>query len=508
MTHSFHYLIRKVGIAIPNNLPNPLIKNVTCDSRQVKKGALFLGVPGENVDGGNFWLEAFSVGAVAALIGSSAAKLNPPKPDDPVVVIDEIVGELVGELLSVFWGEPSQKLSLIGVTGTNGKTTTTHLIEYLSSTLGKRSALFGTLVKRWPNYEEIASHTTDSPEILQRSLSEVAKAHVEIVAMEVSSHSLSQYRISGCRFAGLVFTNLTQDHLDYHGSMQKYFEAKSRLFTSNYYDNEVVKPVINIDDEWGRLLVSQLEGRCWKCSLENNVIKNEEVELHISDLEITPRGMQGRLYTPIGNGVFISPLIGRFNLMNLLQAVGVLIQQEIPLQALLDAVLDFPGVPGRMEKITINKVDDFSDTPTVIVDYAHTPDALKNALIEIRPFCSGKITCVFGCGGDRDRTKRPKMGAIAAQFADCIIITSDNPRNETPLSIIQDILNGIPNGIDVSVEVDRAKAIQLAISSASSTDLILLAGKGHENYQIIGNTKKAFDDREYARRALSMKSRS
>ena len=508
MIYSFHSLIRKVGLPIPEGLPNPVIKSATCDSRKVQKGTLFLGVQGENFDGGDFWLQAFSSGAVAAVIGSSAAKAQPPNPNDAVLVLNENLGRWIGEFLAVFWDNPSSNCSLIGVTGTNGKTTTTHLIEYITSSLGKQSALFGTLVNRWPRYEETATHTTGSSDVLQEKLSKAVKAGAQIVAMEVSSHALAQYRIAGCRFSGLIFTNLTQDHLDYHGSMEEYFKVKASLFADAYYSNKSIRPVINIDNEWGMLLVKQLEGRCWKCSLDDKIIDTQNVELCIRHLEITTRGIKGHLYTPLGDGVFISPLIGRFNVMNLLQSVGVLVQQDLPLQKILDAVIDFPGVPGRMEEISLNKVDYEKQTPTVIVDYAHTPDALKNALLGVRPFSTGKVICVFGCGGDRDRSKRSKMGAIAAEFADWIIITSDNPRNESPMRIIQDILEGIPNEVNASIEVDRSKAIELAISSATPFDLVLLAGKGHENYQIIGNQKRAFDDRDYARNALRKKGRN
>tara|TARA_Y100001968_G_scaffold232944_1_gene215791 strand:- start:11659 stop:13185 length:1527 start_codon:yes stop_codon:yes gene_type:complete len=505
MEHSFHYLIRAVGLPLSESLPNPLIKSVTCDSRKVKKGSLFLGIPGENYDGGNFWQEAFSLGAVAAVIGSTAAKLYPPNTDDAIVIIDENVEKWFGELLSVFWGNPSSDLCLIGVTGTNGKTTTTHLIEYLSSALGKQTALLGTLVNRWPMHEEVATHTTSSPEVLQETLSKVVKENVQIAAMEVSSHSLSQYRVAGCRFTGLVFTNLTQDHLDYHGSMEEYFEAKKLLFKQNYYKNLDMNPIVNVDNKWGALLAKQLDDRCWKCSLDNQVIETENVELYIKHIELISEGIKGHLYSPAGNGVFVSSLIGRFNLMNLLQAIGVLVQQKLPLQKILDAVRDFPGVPGRMERITFSKVGDIQQMPTVVVDYAHTPDALRQVLVGIRPFCSGKIICVFGCGGDRDRSKRAKMGSIVSELADLIIVTSDNPRNENPINIINDILKGIPDEIDVRVEVDRSKAIDFAISLASPVDLVLLAGKGHENYQIIGDEKKIFDDRDYARNALEIK---
>tara|TARA_Y100001968_G_C19326422_1_gene701990 strand:- start:146 stop:1234 length:1089 start_codon:yes stop_codon:yes gene_type:complete len=354
-------------------------------------------------------------------------------------------------------------------------------------------------------HEEISTHTTASQDVLQETLSKVVEASVQIAAMEVSSHSLAQYRVAGCHFAGLIFTNLTQDHLDYHGSMNEYFETKTRLFKQHYFKNDHVFPLVNIDNKWGNLLVKQLNGRCWRCSLDKDIIETHNVELYITNIEMTSLGFKGHLYTPAGDGLFVSPLIGHFNLMNLLQSVGVLIQQQLPLQNILKEIPNFPGVPGRMEKISFKSCANSVNTPTVIVDYAHTPDALKNALTGIRPFCLGKLVCVFGCGGDRDRSKRSKMGAIAAELADRIIVTSDNPRNEDPMRIINDILNGIPTGVTCNVEVHRSEAIELAISYTSSSDVVLLAGKGHEPYQIIGNQKKTFDDRKYARNALRVK---
>ncbi len=505
MTWKLHSLMQEVGLEIPEGFSNPLIESVSCDSRQVKRGTLFLGIPGETVDGGLFWPQAFESGAVAAVIGVGAATLNPPAPHDAVIILEEPVAQWIGELLSVFWNRPSSKLCLIGVTGTNGKTTTTHLIEYLSKSVGNSSALFGTLVNRWPSHEETSINTTDGVDVIQEKLSSAVNAGVQLAAMEVSSHSLVQYRVAGCRFAGAIFTNLSQDHLDYHDSMEEYFKAKASLFNEPYFDSNDSRAVVNIDNKWGALLADQLHDRCWKCSLNDDYSNSEKPELYVSKLQITSNGVSGLLNTPVGMGCFRSPLVGNFNLMNLVQAVGCLIQQGIPLQEILDVAIDFPGVPGRMEKVALTNVDNISNMPLVIVDYAHTPDALKNVLLELRPFVRGKIICVFGCGGDRDRGKRAQMGAIASQMADCVIITSDNPRNEHPMKIIKDIMSGIPNSKKTIIEADRHDAIHLAVSSASTSDLVLIAGKGHENYQIIGNQKKFFDDRDSAQKALKAK---
>ena len=307
----------------------------------------------------------------------------------------------------------------------------------------------------------------------------------------MSSHALDQQRVAGCRFAGAVFTNLTQDHLDYHPSMQAYFEAKALLFAEPLLAGGAV---VNADDPWGAQLAARLGASCWRSSLED-----PSAELFIAELQLGAAGVRGVLRTPAGEGPFHSPLVGRFNLMNLLQAVGALVQQGVPLPRLLEGLASFGGVPGRMERVVVG---DGQGSPAVLVDYAHTPDGLENALAACRPFTSGRLVCVFGCGGDRDRSKRPQMGAIAARLADQVVVTSDNPRTEDPLQILADVVAGIPPGGSTQVEADRAAAIAAAIATAAPGDLVLIAGKGHEDYQILGTTKVHFDDREEAEKAL------
>ena len=316
--------------------------------------------------------------------------------------------------------------------------------------------------------------------------------------MEVSSHALDQQRISGCRFAGAIFTNLTQDHLDYHPSMEEYFEAKAKLFEAPLLGPDA-RAVVNVDDPWGARLAERLGERCWRASLESN----SAAELRMEGLQMGPQGVSGTLITPLGQGAFASPLLGKFNLMNLLEAVGVLLQQGLPLAAMLEALGSFKGVPGRMERVQVARVECCdSGLPAVLVDYAHTPDGLESALTACRPFVQGELICVFGCGGDRDRTKRPQMAAIAARLADQVLVTSDNPRTEDPEQILKDVVAGIPEGTPLRVDVDRAQAIAEAIAKAQPQDLVLIAGKGHEDYQILGTTKVHFDDREEAEKAL------
>ncbi len=502
MRKTLHSLLQEVGLEIPRGLVNPEIKAISCDSRIVPNGSLFLGLPGEMVDGGIFWAKALSAGALAAVIGSKAAAEIPPGSQDPVVVVSDSVAAWIGKIAAAFWEDPSSQMDLIGVTGTNGKTTTSYLIEFLGNSVGLPSALFGTLVDRWPGYSTVATHTTGFADSLQARLASALKCGARLAAMEVSSHALVQQRVVGCRFSGAVFTNLSQDHLDYHSSMDEYFEAKALLFKSPYLEHGCKSVVINIDDPWGLKLSKRLDGKCWRSSLSESIIKSGEAELSITELEMTSQGIQGLLKTPLGEGRFSTPLIGRFNLMNLLQAVGVLNQHGLPLNQLLEAITDFPGVPGRMERVRIDDDALFNQLPTVLVDYAHTPDGLENALKALKPFTSGDLICVFGCGGDRDRGKRPRMGAIASKYSDRVVITSDNPRNEDPQIIIEQVISGIPSSESIDVELERAHAIELAISQASKNDVVLVAGKGHEDYQIFGDLKVHFDDREEVRRAL------
>ncbi len=501
MPKPLHSLLKSVGIVIPEGFPNPIIDNVTCDSRVASKGSLFLGLQGENFDGGRFWPQALSEGAVAALISEDAAKSNPPSANDPVVILSSSIDKWAGKLASSFWDNPSQSMILIGVTGTNGKTTTSYLIEHLSKFVGRSTALFGTLVNRWPLHSEIASNTTNFADTLQSKLASASLAGAELAVMEVSSHALAQSRVSGCNFAGAIFTNLSQDHLDYHITMEKYFEAKSLLFLPPFLEQGAPRSVVNIDDSWGARLAERLGKNCWRSSLANDAFESSKVELTMTDLQYTSKSIKGILHTPKGSGEFESYLIGSFNLMNLLQAVGVLVQQNFPLKEILNGISEFSGVPGRMERVVIPELEKYS-LPTVLIDYAHTPDGLKNALTAARSFSSRNLICLFGCGGDRDRSKRPLMGTIASELADHLVITSDNPRTEDPEEIIFDIIKGIPDKSVMNIEANRAKAIRVAINQAQEGDVILIAGKGHEDYQIIGDERINFNDFEEAKDSL------
>jgi UDP-N-acetylmuramoyl-L-alanyl-D-glutamate--2,6-diaminopimelate ligase len=466
------------------------VRGLTTNSHACQPGDVFIGMPGTRVDGGDFWPSAIASGAIGAIISQQAYDKNPPTTDVCVVSAANMT-KACAEAAGAFFSYPGQQLKLVGVTGTNGKTTTTHLIEYLLNKASKITALMGTLYTRYPGFSQTAAHTTPFAVELQHQLADAVNAGCEFGVMEVSSHALAQGRAMGCPFEVGVFSNLTQDHLDYHRDMEDYFAAKALLFHPDYLTG---RAIINADDEYGKRLIAGLDSeKVWSYSVSDST-----ADLWMSDLNYQPNGVSGMLHTPKGDTIFRSPLVGQFNLENLLAAVGTVLHLGLDLEFVTAAIPDFEGVPGRMERVQITPEQEIS----VIVDYAHTPDSLENLLKAARPFIAGKMICVFGCGGDRDRTKRPKMGGIAASLADVAVVTSDNPRTEDAEQILQDILAGIPENVKPTVICDRATAIRTAILSAQPGDGVLLAGKGHEDYQILGTEKIHFDDREHAREAL------
>jgi UDP-N-acetylmuramoyl-L-alanyl-D-glutamate--2,6-diaminopimelate ligase len=492
------------------------VKGLSTNSHACKSGDLFLGMPGTRVDGGDFWQSAIESGALAAIISTQAAEKTPPQPplakggleevpsplslgleEVPCVIAAADMAQVCGQIATAFYDNPASKLKLVGVTGTNGKTTTTHLIEFLLNQMQLPTAIFGTLYTRWPGFQQTALYTTPFAVDLQKQLAEAVVAGCKYGVMEVSSHALAQQRVLGCSFEVAVFTNLTQDHLDYHRDMEDYFEAKALLFGSDYLKN---RAVINIDDPYGQRIVETLKSDLvWSYS---TVLTT--ADLYAFDLQYQPNGVKGMLHTPKGETAFSLPLVGQFNLSNMLAAVGAVLGLGLDLSAIVEKLSQFSGVPGRMERVQISPDQDIS----VIVDYAHTPDSLENLLKASRPFIPGQMICVFGCGGDRDRTKRPIMGKIVAELADLTVVTSDNPRTENPDRILEDILAGIPAAVKPIVMCDRAAAIRTAIMDAKPGDGVLIAGKGHEDYQILGTEKVHFDDREQARDALKARMNS
>ena len=478
------------------------VMGLATNSHACQPGDLFIGMPGTRVDGGEFWSGAIAAGAIAALISPAAAEKAASRQQNSCLITYANMPRACAQIATAFYGNPGQKMSMVGVTGTNGKTTTTHLLEFLLNQT-QHTALFGTLYSRWAGHQQTAAHTTPFAPELQAQLSEAVDAGCQYAVMEVSSHALAQGRVWGCPFEVAVFTNLTQDHLDYHKDLDDYFEAKALLFSSDYLKGQAI---INQDDAYGRRLIDRLpRDRIWTYSLGNTPslgntasLGKTAADLWTSDLVYGAEGVQGTLHSPKGAVAFRSPLVGQFNLANLLAAVGAALYLGLDLEAIAQALPQFTGVPGRMEQVQTQPDQNIS----VIVDYAHTPDSLENMLRAARPFISGQMICVFGCGGDRDRTKRPLMGEIAARLSDWAIVTSDNPRTEDPERILQDIQVGISASANATVMGDRAEAIRLAILEAKPGDGVLIAGKGHEDYQILGTEKVHFDDREQAREAL------
>lgn len=470
------------------------IKRLCTNSQACQPGDVFMGMPGTRVDGGDFWPGAIAAGAIAALVSPAAYEHRSPVVHNPSALVIPFadMAEVCAQAAVRFYDAPGEAMQLVGVTGTNGKTTTTHLIEALLKQADRPTGLLGTLYARWPGHDAVALHTTPFAVDLQADLAAARDAGCQALVMEVSSHALHQKRVWGCPFEVAVFTNLTQDHLDYHETMAAYFEAKALLFSEDYLRG---RAIVNLDDPYGQQLLQRLGDKAWSYSVDNSA-----AALHTSALTYGANGVQGQLHTPQGTLPFTLPLVGQFNLSNMLAAVGAALHLGVSLEQVGACLPLFGGVPGRMERVVVQP----EQAVSVIVDYAHTPDSLHNALTAARPFVSGRLICVFGCGGDRDRTKRPQMGKIAYDLADLAIVTSDNPRTEDPQRILADILAGIPVELPAKqVVCDRAEAIRAAIAQAQPGDCVLIAGKGHEDYQILGTEKIHFDDREQAREALA-----
>ncbi|MBE3557149.1 MAG: UDP-N-acetylmuramoyl-L-alanyl-D-glutamate--2,6-diaminopimelate ligase [Firmicutes bacterium] len=472
--------------------PETAVAQLETDSRKVTSGALFACVRGYRVDGHDFAEQARQQGAVALLAERD------PGVELPVVLVPS-VSQALPIVADRFYGHPSHHLRVIGVTGTNGKTTTTHMVQHILAANGRRTGLMGTLYERFESFEEPAPNTTPEPVTVQRTLARMYAAGATHVVMEVSSHALEEQRVAGVRFVGAGFTNLTEDHLDYHKTMEAYRAAKGKLFSrlGNSYGEQpedVPYAVANIDDPSGSYMLNQTVGFRLTYGLDTAAAVSAEQLLLRSD------GIDFRLHSPWGSTPVHLSLVGRFNVYNALCAAALALCEGLSPQEVGEALRTFTGVAGRMESI------DSGQPFSVFVDYAHTPDGLLQVLRAAREMHPKHLTVVFGCGGDREREKRPKMGAIAAQWADRLYLTSDNPRTEDPQRILDEVEAGVrqqrPSMEQVWRIADRAEAIREAIQQAESGDIVLIAGKGHEDYQIIGTQKKHFDDRQEARRAL------
>lgn len=453
-------------------------------AQAILPGEVFLAVRGSRSHGLAHAASAVERGAIAVLYEPEAG-LAPPSLPVPLIAVPEL-RRFAGVLADHFHGQPSAALKLIGVTGTNGKTSVVQLIGQALSHLGYAAATQGTLGAGPVGALEPGSRTTPDAPTTQAWLARMRDSGVTHVAMEVSSHALDQHRVAGLRFHTAVYTNLSHDHLDYHGSMEAYFQAKSRLFRWP----ELKVAVINRDDPWGR----QLHPRA--SALLSYGFEHEAV-IRGHSLQLGPDGLAFGVDTPWGSLAVQSRLLGRFNAANLLAVMAALLGIGVPLKELRELLPELTPVNGRMNRLG------GGDRPLVVVDYAHTPDALQQALGGLRAHVRGRLTVVFGCGGDRDRAKRPLMGAIAARLADAVIVTDDNPRSEDGDRIVAEILDGVADRGAIVVERDRERAIRLAVQEAGPGDLVLIAGKGHETTQEAQGVQQAFDDAAVARAALA-----
>lgn len=470
------------------------ILGVAYRSDQVGPGDAFCCIVGLKADGHAFAQDAVDRGATVLVV---ERMLEVKGDNDVTFILVNDTRKAMAHLAAHFYRMPTQDLSLVGITGTNGKTTTAHLVEHIASTLGKTTGVIGTVGIDIAGKALPANHTTPESCDLQHIFAEMRDAGCEVVAMEVSSHALDLDRVWDSTFAVTAFTNLTQDHLDYHKTFEAYFAAKRRLFSADY----PAKRVINIDSTWGERLVAdaleQGDEVITTGFAENADIHPIEIAYDVARTRIV-LGVRGEAIA------FEYPLVGKFNVENVMTAFGIALELGFAPHDIARALSDVPPVPGRIEHVMLGAGEgsDRAREIAVYVDYAHTPDAIEKALASVKQLTKGKTIVVFGCGGDRDATKRPLMGkaALAADFA---VVTSDNPRTESPDAIIADIVAGMQEcGERFSVEPDRKRAIEHALSLAHPGDSVLIAGKGHEDYQIIGTTKHPFDDRSVARQAL------
>jgi UDP-N-acetylmuramoyl-L-alanyl-D-glutamate--2,6-diaminopimelate ligase len=492
----FKELVRGLNVRETSGSADATISDVTDDSRQVKPGTLFVAVKGERTDGHRFLKEAVTAGAAALLIEESWAEPTDVERGIPVGRIAD-TRRALGVLASRVHGNPSARLRLIGVTGTNGKTTITYLCKGLLEAAGRQVGLIGTVAYQIGSETIRASHTTPGAVEFQALLARMVEKKMHAAVMEVSSHALALDRTAGAEFDVAIYTNLTQDHLDFHKDMEEYFQAKLRLFTglSEAGSKQGKRAIINIDDERASAIRDVTRVPVWTYGIRH------PADLRAEEIRLTDTGTTFAAATPAGRFLVKSRLVGEHNVYNMLAAIGMGLHEGLNPEQIAEGLQEVGNVPGRFERVDAGQ--DF----TVVVDYAHTEDALVRLLIAAAVIKRGRIITVFGCGGDRDRGKRPKMGRAAAERSDLVILTSDNPRSEDPNAIIREIEEGVqavPEFRRARYEVvaDRRKAIETAIREAKPRDMVLIAGKGHEDYQIVGSTRLHFDDREVAREAI------
>ena len=470
-------LLQDVPVREVHGDRNVEVTSVTPDSRLVVPGALFVAIPGTAKDGTAFIPAAREKGA-AVIVGQSG---------DVDVLVDDPRAAL-SLIAANFYGRPAEKLSLVGVTGTSGKTTTTRMIESIFDAGSEPVGLIGTIEYRAGDERLNADRTTPDAVVLQEWFAKMVDAGVQHAVMEVSSHALALKRTHGVHFAAAVFTNLSREHFDFHKDFEDYFAAKRILF--DQIDRTRQTAVVNIDDAYGRRLANELG--------PNAMTFGQEGDIRPS-VDISVEGLRGTVHTPHGDVRMESPLLGQPNLYNWLGAIGAALVVGIPVKQIEAGIRNLKSVRGRFERVDVGRA---SARLTVIVDYAHKPDALEKLLHAVRDIAGERrVSIVFGCGGDRDRGKRPEMGAIASRLADRVVVTSDNPRTEDPKGIIDEILKGIDGDNTIAI-ADRREAIEKTIAEAGDDDVIVIAGKGHETYQYVGDRVIHFDDKEEAEYAL------
>lgn len=477
-------------ITTVKSVQNRKITGLCLDSRRVQAGDLFIAYCGGQFDGRDYIAEAIAKGAAAILAEARDFAVATQASEVPIFTVKGL-DQQISRLAARYYDYPSRHMRVIGITGTNGKTSCSQFIASALQAAQQSCAVIGTLGYGFPAQLHEADLTTPDPVTIQRLLADVYQQEARFVTMETSSHALAQGRVNDVTFAAGIFTNLSQDHLDYHGDMHHYGRAKQRLFTQF----NLPYAVINVDDAFGCQLIKQLPKKTKSVSYG---LDHHNADVTATNVKLTNTGMQADINTPWGRGILESPLIGRFNLSNLLAVLATLNIVGIDFDSSLQLIKNLTEPPGRLQMFKQ------PGKPLVVVDFAHTPDALATVLQTLQEIKSGDIWCVFGCGGDRDKTKRPLMGAKAKALADHLVITNDNPRYEDPQVIIQDIIAGISDAGEVTIERDRAKAIEHALSRAQVNDIVLIAGKGHERYQSVRGQKIPMQDAELVQTLLGI----
>ncbi|MGI9239009.1 MAG: UDP-N-acetylmuramoyl-L-alanyl-D-glutamate--2,6-diaminopimelate ligase [Woeseiaceae bacterium] len=469
--------------------PPLTVHGIASDSRQLREGSVFLACQGLSAHGLDYLSDAKAAGA-SAVVYDAATATTPVDPGLPIIAVDRL-GEKLGEIANRFYGRPSEALRVIGVTGTNGKTTVAWLVAQCAQLLGARCGYLGTLGYGIETIQGTVGMTTPPVVELQGHLAGFVEQEADYASLEVSSHALSQGRVDGVRFEAALFTNLTRDHLDYHASMRDYYDAKARLFL----ESDTRTRIINLDSEFGTRLAAQCGPDVVTVSTNFDRVANGRPYVFVRSIVLNRHGSEVTFVSSWGDGRFSLPLPGDFNVANAAIVLALMLQQRVSLEAACKVLSDVQAPPGRMQRVGESGV-------TVYVDYAHTPNAIENALRALRPHCRGKLWCVFGCGGERDSGKRPLMAGLAERLADRVVITSDNPRGEDPLEIIDDIVSGLSRPKSATIIEDRAAAIAWAVRQANELDVVLVAGKGHEDSQQIGDESRPFSDYAVAEAAL------